>query len=105
MHRGGEAGANQRGPSGPPPFPRGSVSIRLYPHNDLAPEAIVSELCAQGRLALRHGFDGVMTSEHHGGFAGYLAQPLQMTSFVLDACPTGWAAGAPLLLPLLPTRF
>ena len=56
----------------------GSVSIRLYPHNELPAELIVSEICAQAGLALDNGFDGVMTSEHHGGFAGYMAQPLQM---------------------------
>ncbi len=82
------------------PFDSGSVSIRLYPHNELPADAIVGELCAQAGLALRHGFDGVMTSEHHGGFAGYMAQPLQMVSFVLADHETGWAAAAPLLLPL-----
>ena len=87
------------------PFAPGSVSIRLYPHNELPPEAIVNELCAQARLALRAGFDGVMTSEHHGGFAGYMAQPLQMASFVLEESAAGWAAAAPLLLPLRPTAL
>jgi alkanesulfonate monooxygenase SsuD/methylene tetrahydromethanopterin reductase-like flavin-dependent oxidoreductase (luciferase family) len=97
------------GPGDPPasprsrPFEPGSISLRLYPHNELGAEAVVSELCTQAGLALGNGFDGIMTSEHHGGFAGYLAQPLQMASFVLDACPTGWAAAAPLLLPLRPT--
>ncbi len=91
----------------PPSFPsgRGSVSIRLYPHNELAAGAIVDELCTQGGLALRSGFDGVMTSEHHGGFAGYMAQPLQMASFVLEKSPRGWAAAAPLLLPLRSTAL
>jgi alkanesulfonate monooxygenase SsuD/methylene tetrahydromethanopterin reductase-like flavin-dependent oxidoreductase (luciferase family) len=87
------------------PFARGSVSIRLYPHNELEPEAIVNELCKQGQLALRCGFDGVMTSEHHGGFAGYMAQPLQMTTFVLEESTTGWAAASPLLLPLRATAL
>jgi alkanesulfonate monooxygenase SsuD/methylene tetrahydromethanopterin reductase-like flavin-dependent oxidoreductase (luciferase family) len=81
------------------------VSIRLYPHNELAADAIVRELCAQAGLALGSGFDGVMTSEHHGGFAGYMAQPLQMASFVLEENPTGWAAAAPLLLPLRSTAL
>ena len=45
-----------------------------------------------------------MTSEHHGGFAGYMAQPLQMASFILEEHTTGWAAAAPLLLPLRPRR-
>jgi alkanesulfonate monooxygenase SsuD/methylene tetrahydromethanopterin reductase-like flavin-dependent oxidoreductase (luciferase family) len=65
----------------------------------------VSELCEQARLALRRGFDGVMTSEHHGGFAGYLAQPLQMATFVLEESSTGWAAASPLLLPLRATAL
>jgi alkanesulfonate monooxygenase SsuD/methylene tetrahydromethanopterin reductase-like flavin-dependent oxidoreductase (luciferase family) len=87
------------------PFAPASISIRLYPHNELPAEAVVSELCAQAGLALRAGFDGVMTSEHHGGFGGYMAQPLQMASFVLAEHPTGWAAAAPLLLPLRSTAL
>ena len=89
----------------PPPFGLASVSIRLYPHNELPASAIVRELCVQAGLALEHGFDGVMTSEHHGGFAGYMAQPLQMASFVLEEQATGWAAAAPLLLPLRSTAL
>jgi alkanesulfonate monooxygenase SsuD/methylene tetrahydromethanopterin reductase-like flavin-dependent oxidoreductase (luciferase family) len=46
-----------------------------------------------------------MVSEHHGGFAGYMAQPLQMASFVLAEHATGWAAAAPLLLPLRSTAL
>ena len=88
-----------------PPFSSGSVSIRLYPHNDLPADHIVSELSAQAGLALGSGFDGVMTSEHHGGFAGYMAQPLQIASFVLGEHTTGWAAAAPLLLPLRSTAL
>jgi alkanesulfonate monooxygenase SsuD/methylene tetrahydromethanopterin reductase-like flavin-dependent oxidoreductase (luciferase family) len=87
------------------PFGPGSISLRLYPHNDLPAESIVGELCAQAGLALHGGFDGVMTSEHHGGFAGYMAQPLQMASFVLEEHGAGWAAAAPLLLPLRPTAL
>ena len=87
------------------PFGAGSVSIRLYPHNELPAGAIVRELCAQAAVALGHGFDGVMTSEHHGGFAGYMAQPLQMVSFILEENATGWVAAAPLLLPLRSTAL
>jgi alkanesulfonate monooxygenase SsuD/methylene tetrahydromethanopterin reductase-like flavin-dependent oxidoreductase (luciferase family) len=87
------------------PFARGSVSIRLYPHNELSAEAVVAEVCRQAGIALENGFDGVMTSEHHGGFAGYMAQPLQMASFVLAECDVGWAAAAPLLLPLRATAL
>lgn len=90
---------------GSAPFGRGSVSLRLYPHNELPAPGIVRQLCEQAGLALEGGFDGVMTSEHHGGFAGYMAQPLQMASFVLEEHPNGWATAAPLLLPLRPTAL
>jgi alkanesulfonate monooxygenase SsuD/methylene tetrahydromethanopterin reductase-like flavin-dependent oxidoreductase (luciferase family) len=66
---------------------------------------VVAELSGQAGLGLGSGFDGVMTSEHHGGFAGYLPNPLQMAGFVLDDHPTGWAAACPLLLPLRPTAL
>ena len=46
-----------------------------------------------------------MTSEHHGGFAGYLPNPLQLAGFLLDAMPRGWAAPCPLLLPLRPAAL
>jgi alkanesulfonate monooxygenase SsuD/methylene tetrahydromethanopterin reductase-like flavin-dependent oxidoreductase (luciferase family) len=87
------------------PFAPKSVSVRLYPHNQLDAESIVRELCTQAKLAIDHGFDGVMTSEHHGGFAGYLPNPLQMVTFILDDNERGWAAPCPLLLPLRPTAM
>ena len=87
------------------PFAPGSVSLRCYPHLDLPAPQIVDELCTQAALAIEHGFDGVRTSEHHGGFAGYLPNPLQTAAFALDAMPTGWAAPCPLLLPLRPTAL
>jgi alkanesulfonate monooxygenase SsuD/methylene tetrahydromethanopterin reductase-like flavin-dependent oxidoreductase (luciferase family) len=98
-----EPGANRD--AAPTAFGAGSVSIRLYPHNELPADAIVRELCAQAVAALDNGFDGVMTSEHHGGFAGYMAQPLQMASFILEESAAGWVAAAPLLLPLRPTAL
>lgn len=87
------------------PFARGSVSIRLYSHSELDPDAIVRQFCAEASLALSLGFDGVMAGEHHAGFAGYLAQPLQMVTFVLEENSTGWVAASPLLLPLRPTAL
>src|SRR5580693_626324 len=87
------------------PFAPGSVSLRLYPHNDLPATEVVAELCDQAELAIGAGFDGIMTSEHHGGFPGYLPNPLQMAAFVLAQCRTGWAAASPLLLPLRPTAM
>src|ERR1700729_2412731 len=87
------------------PFESGSVSLRLYPHNELGATEVVGEFCAQAKLGLDHGFDGIMTSEHHGGFPGYLPNPLQMATFVLEENPVGWAAACPLLLPLRPTAM
>jgi alkanesulfonate monooxygenase SsuD/methylene tetrahydromethanopterin reductase-like flavin-dependent oxidoreductase (luciferase family) len=82
------------------PFAPGSVSFRSYPHDAPDAAAIIDELRAQAALAAHSGFDGVMTSEHHAGFAGYLPNPLQLAGFLLDAMPRGWAAPCPLLLPL-----
>jgi alkanesulfonate monooxygenase SsuD/methylene tetrahydromethanopterin reductase-like flavin-dependent oxidoreductase (luciferase family) len=84
------------------PFAPGSVSLRLYPHNELTAREIVEELCAQAALGAESGFDGVMTSEHHGGFSGYLPNPLQAAGWCLDVMSSGWAAPSPLLLPLRP---
>jgi alkanesulfonate monooxygenase SsuD/methylene tetrahydromethanopterin reductase-like flavin-dependent oxidoreductase (luciferase family) len=86
-------------------FAPGSVSLRLYPHNDLPGPEVVSELCGQAQLALDYGFDGIMTSEHHGGFPGYLPNPLQIATFILEENSHGWAAACPLLLPLRTTAL
>ena len=83
-------------------FADGSISLRLYPHNELGAVEIVDHLCEQAAIGADVGFDGVMTSEHHGGFAGYLPNPLQITGFQLSAMERGWAAPCPLLLPLRP---
>jgi len=83
-------------------FARGSISLRLYPHNELDARGTLRELCDQAKLGLAVGFDGIMTSEHHGGFAGYLPNPLQVASFVLEETTNGWVAACPVLLPLRP---
>ena len=83
-------------------FADGSISLRIYPHNEQSAGTIVEQLCEQAAIGTDGGFDGVMTAEHHGGFAGYLPNPLQTTSFQLHAMRTGWAAPCPLLLPLRP---
>lgn len=80
-------------------FAAGSISLRLYPH-ELPARELVAELLAQARLAEAAGFDGLMTSEHHGGFPGYLPNPLQLAGFLLDVTQRLWAAPCPLLLPL-----
>jgi len=81
------------------PLAPGSVSLRLYPH-DLVPSQCVEEMRAQAALAERAGFDGMLTSEHHGGFPGYLPGPLQTAGWLLESTRRAWAAPAPLLLPL-----
>ena len=88
-----------------PPLGPGTVSLRLYPHNELSAPEVVDRLCSMAVRAVEEGFDGVLTSEHHGGFAGYLPNPLQVTGFQLAAMPRGWAAPAPVLLPLRPVAM
>lgn len=48
------------------------------------------------------GYDGVMVSEHHADFPGYLPNPVQLAGVLLDAMPSGWVAPCPMLLPLKP---
>lgn len=87
------------------PFAAGSVSLRLYPHNELPAPAVVDELRHQARLGEASGFAGVMVSEHHGGFAGYLPNPLQTAGLLLAVTERVWVAPCPLLLPLRPTAL
>ena len=86
-------------------FAPGSISLRIYPHNELDAVEIVDHLCTQAATAVDRGFDGVMTAEHHGGFAGYLPNPLQTAGFQLSAMSTGWASACPVLLPLRPVAM
>ena len=98
-----------------PVFAPGSISMRLYPHEGLEATAILDELEHQAALAANVGFDGVMTSEHHGGFAGYIPNPLQVTGWLLGAMPQtadrdggisgAWAAPCPMLLPIRPVAM
>ena len=87
------------------PLGEGSISLRLYPHMELSAPEMVGELRAQAVLGTEAGFDGVMTSEHHGGFAGYMPNPLQAAGWLLEAMPTGWAAPCPLLVTLRPAAL
>jgi alkanesulfonate monooxygenase SsuD/methylene tetrahydromethanopterin reductase-like flavin-dependent oxidoreductase (luciferase family) len=81
------------------PLARGSISLRLYPH-DLDPPETVAEIAAQSALAEDAGFDGVMTQEHHGGFPNYLPNPLLTATWALESSRSLWAAPCPILLPL-----
>ena len=83
------------------PLARGSVSLRLYPH-DLPAREQLDELRTQAKLAIEAGYAGVMVSEHHADFPGYVPNPQQIIGFLLAAMPTGWAAACPLLLPMQP---
>jgi alkanesulfonate monooxygenase SsuD/methylene tetrahydromethanopterin reductase-like flavin-dependent oxidoreductase (luciferase family) len=87
------------------PFAAGSTSLRLYPHSELPADRLVEVFRDQAAAASAAGFDGIMTSEHHGGFAGYLPNPIQAAGWALDAMPSGWAAACPLLLPLRPAAL
>ena len=87
------------------PFGPGSVSLRLYPHNELAAPDVVATLVGEATLAERCGFAGIMVSEHHGGFAGYLPNPVQTAAFVLAETRSVWVAPAPVLVPLRPTAL
>lgn len=84
---------------GPLPIAPGQISLRMYPH-ELPPRACVEEMREQAALAESAGFDGLMTSEHHGGFRGYVPNPLQLAGWLLEATERVWAAPCPLLLPL-----
>jgi len=74
----------------------------LSPH-DLPPVAVVDEMLIDARLAEDAGFDGVLLSEHHGGLAGYLPNPLQFVGWALGETARVWGAPCPLLLPLRPS--
>src|SRR5690242_4820382 len=88
-----------------PVFAAGSVSLRCYAPDGDDAVGVLEELCGQSRLAVECGFDGVTTAEHHGGFPGYLPNPIQLAGFLLAAMPHGWAAPCPVLLPLRPTAL
>jgi alkanesulfonate monooxygenase SsuD/methylene tetrahydromethanopterin reductase-like flavin-dependent oxidoreductase (luciferase family) len=83
------------------PLAIGSISMRLYPH-DVPARDQLDLIRRQARQAVEAGFDGVMVSEHHADFPGYLPNPVQMAGFLLPAMPRGWAAACPLLLPMQP---
>ncbi len=77
------------------------MSLRVYPL-DLPPDEVVREIQAEGRLAEEAGFDGCMTSEHHGGFPNYLPNPLLAANWLLEATERMWAAPCPVVLALRP---
>ncbi len=81
------------------PLAAGSVSLRLYPHDVSACEQL-DLIRSQAESAVSAGYDGVMVSEHHANFPGYLPNPIQLAGFLLGSMSGGWAAPCPLLLPM-----
>ena len=77
-------------------FGPASVSLRLYPHNELPASEIVEELRRQARAGVAAGFDGVMVSEHHGGF-WYLMKSEDI--FAAEQDPATIAVRPSMLLP------
>ena len=59
----------------------GSVSLRLYASEGTSVDQ-VNQMRAEAQLAEDIGYDGVMVSEHHAGFPGYLPNPLQLSAFL-----------------------
>ena len=79
----------------------GSVSLRLYASEGTSVDQ-VNQMRAEAQLAEDIGYDGVMVSEHHAGFPGYLPNPLQLSAFLLAATEKIWVSPCPLLLPTKP---
>ena len=77
------------------------MSLRLYPHDVGACEQL-ELIRGQAESAVSAGYDGVMVSEHHANFPGYLPNPIQLATLLLGAMSKGWAAPCPLLLPMRP---
>jgi alkanesulfonate monooxygenase SsuD/methylene tetrahydromethanopterin reductase-like flavin-dependent oxidoreductase (luciferase family) len=84
------------------PFHHGSVAVLLAPH-DVPVTQVVAEMLHDASLVDREGFDGFLISEHHGGLAGYIPNPLQFLGWALGETQQAWGAPCPLLLPLRST--
>ena len=80
------------------PHAAGSISIGLHAHEGSAVE-IVEHVVSEARRAAGAGFDGVTFSEHHGGFPGYLPNPIQMAALVLEAVPDRLVGPEPVRAP------
>jgi alkanesulfonate monooxygenase SsuD/methylene tetrahydromethanopterin reductase-like flavin-dependent oxidoreductase (luciferase family) len=82
------------------PFGPGSVSVGLHALDGLDAAEQATMLVEQARAAEAAGFDGVTVSEHHGGFPGYMGQPLLACTWILAATERIWSGPAPYLLNL-----
>jgi alkanesulfonate monooxygenase SsuD/methylene tetrahydromethanopterin reductase-like flavin-dependent oxidoreductase (luciferase family) len=90
--------------TGVPPFSAGSISLGLHLHSAPVSEAL-DELAAQAALAEDAGFDGVCLSEHHGGFDGYVPNPVVASNWLLGATQRSFVAAMPTILPLRAARI
>ena len=83
----------------PKPYGFGGISVGIHAEAPTSGE-IIAALVQQARTAVAAGYDGVSVSEHHGGFGGYVPNPLQVAGWLLPEMARGWAATGPLLLSL-----
>jgi alkanesulfonate monooxygenase SsuD/methylene tetrahydromethanopterin reductase-like flavin-dependent oxidoreductase (luciferase family) len=91
--------------TGGAPFGKGSLSVGLYMHPDLAVEAQVRTLLQQAATAEACGFDGVTLSEHHDGFPAYAPDPSLIATWILGETQRVWAGPSPLVLTLRNPRL
>ena len=82
------------------PFGPGSFSFGLHAVEGADAAGQAAALVEQGVAAEAAGFDGVTMSEHHGGFRGYVPQPLMVSGWILEATERLWSGPAPYLLNL-----
>src|SRR5258706_283756 len=82
------------------PLKHGDIFVVFNLHHELDAVAAFAELRRQATRVIELGFDGVALSEHHGGFPGYLPNPLQAAGLLLAGMPRGWVGGIPIILPL-----
>jgi alkanesulfonate monooxygenase SsuD/methylene tetrahydromethanopterin reductase-like flavin-dependent oxidoreductase (luciferase family) len=82
------------------PFAPGSFSFGLHAVEGADGPGQAAALVEQAQAAETAGFDGVTMSEHHGGFRGYVPQPLMVSGWVLAATERLWSGPAPYLLNL-----
>jgi alkanesulfonate monooxygenase SsuD/methylene tetrahydromethanopterin reductase-like flavin-dependent oxidoreductase (luciferase family) len=82
------------------PFGPRSISVGLHALDGLSAADQAETLVEQARAAEAAGFDGVTLSEHHGGFPGYMGQPLLACTWILAATERIWSGPAPYLLNL-----
>jgi alkanesulfonate monooxygenase SsuD/methylene tetrahydromethanopterin reductase-like flavin-dependent oxidoreductase (luciferase family) len=82
------------------PFGPRSISVGLHALDGATATEQAAMLVEQAQAAEAAGFGGVTLSEHHGGFPGYMGQPLLACNWILAATERIWSGPAPYLLNL-----